>query len=288
MSARFTPKDIHPSIFLQIHDLQEKYMAGNVLNSESNHAISKHFLLWVAERRTGFSLWILSLAPVIAAAGFLPEGTLKGVKVVVALGAIFLWLGIGYLAYLKGKDVITWEELSALRPGLDLNEHQTLYVECLQYVEESKVLDESQKKSWRTVLYNALDQALVLTKLSDEMQTSSGTKNHSENLAEIDRIQSLSEGSTDPIAKSAYQDSLRMAKDRLSKWDSIAVQSERTEAHLELTKQTFLKTRDTLKSMSLQNQQTVQVDLEPLRANLSRVEADAYEIQRAIEELRQI
>ena len=105
---------------------------------------------------------------------------------------------------------------------------------------------------------------------------------------EIKRIETLLNQSADPIAKDAYGESLRLATDRLSKWDSIAVQAERTEAHLELTKQTFLKTRDTLKGMSLQNQQAVQIDLEPLRANLSRVETEAHEIQRAIEELRQI
>ena len=120
------------------------------------------------------------------------------------------------------------------------------------------------------------------------MLNSSGSKNHSENLTEITRIESLTERTSDPIAKEAYSESLRLAKDRLSKWDSMATQAERTEAHLELTKQTFLKTRDTLKGMSLQNQQAVQIDLEPLRANLSRVETEAHEIQRAIEELRQI
>ena len=98
----------------------------------------------------------------------------------------------------------------------------------------------------------------------------------------------VSSQSTDQVAKEAYDQSLEMAQDRMSKWDSFAVQAERTEAHMELTKQTFLKTRDTLKGLSLTQQEAVRVDLEPLRANLSRVQTDAHEIQRAIEELRQI
>ena len=263
-------------------------MNGTLTESTATQAATKHSSVWFAEYWKGMVAMGIGLAGVIAATAFASEYLGKPGKVLVFVTLMSIWAIIGMKAYERNKSLLTWQELEALRPALALNEPQILYIECLKNIEETKVLDASQKQSWRTVLYNALDQALNLTKLTSEMQTSSGSKNHSENLGEIDRIKGLIAQTTDPIAKEAYNESLQLATDRLSKWDSIAVQAERTEAHLELTKQTFLKTRDTLRGMNLQNQQTVQIDLEPLRANLSRVETEAHEIQRAIEELRQI
>ena len=289
MSARYTPKDIHPSIFEAVLTVTGAYMNGTLIDPKAVKAASKHSSVWFTEYWRGMFAVVLGILASVAATAFVAQLHLgKGVTVLTFMTLLAVSLFAGMKAYEKNKKLLTWDELEALRPALELTEQQTLYVECLQYVEESKVLDVSQKKSWRTVLYNALDHAIVLTKLSEEMQNSSGSKNHAENLTEITRIKSLTERTSDPIAKEAYSESLRLAKDRLSKWDSMASQAERTEAHLELTKQTFLKTRDTLKGMSLQNQQAVQIDLEPLRANLSRVETEAHEIQRAIEELRQI
>lgn len=263
-------------------------MNGTLTEATATQAATKHSTIWFAEYWKGMVAMGIGLAGVIATTAFSAEHLGKPGKVLVFVTLMSIWAIIGMKAYERNASLLTWQELEALRPALALNEPQTLYLECLKNIEETKVLDASQKKSWRTVLYNALDQALNLTNLTSEMQTSSGSKNHSENLAEINRIKGLIAQTTDPIAKEAYHESLQLATDRLSKWDSIAVQAERTEAHLELTKQTFLKTRDTLRSMNLQNQQSVQIDLEPLRANLSRVETEAHEIQRAIEELRQI
>ncbi|MEI7984310.1 MAG: hypothetical protein WCI55_01680 [Armatimonadota bacterium] len=287
MSARFTPKDIHPSIFEAVHDLTTTYMSG-AADQRTTAAGTKHSSVWFAEYWKGTMIWLLGLIPVIGGAAMAADYGGKTLRVLTFLILLSAWLAAGYVGYQKNKKLITWEELEALRPGLNLSEHQTLYLDCLQYVEESRVLDLEQKKSWRDALFNALDQALVLDKLSTDMKTSSGVENHGESLAEIDRLKSLSSQSTDEVAKDAYNQSLEMAQDRMSKWDSFAVQAERTEAHMELTKQTFLKTRDTLNGLSLTQQEAVRVDLEPLRANLSRVQTDAHEIQRAIEELRQI
>ncbi len=287
MSARFTPKDIHPSIFAAVHDLTTTYMSGTA-DQRTTAAGTKHSSVWFAEYWKGTMIWLLGLIPVIGGAAMAADLGGKTLRVLTFLILLSAWLAAGYVGYQKNKKLITWGELEALRPGLDLSEHQSLYLDCLRYVEESRVLDADQKKSWRDALFNALDQALVLNKLSADMKTSSGVENHSESLSEIDRLKSLSSQSTDEVAKDAYNQSLEMAQDRMSKWDSFAVQAERTEAHMELTKQTFLKTRDTLKGLSLTQQEAVRVDLEPLRANLSRVQTDAHEIQRAIEELRQI
>jgi hypothetical protein len=287
MSARFTPKDIHPSIFEAVHELTASYMSGTA-DQRTTLAGTKHSSVWFAEYWKGTMIWLLGLIPVIGGAAIAADTGGKALRVFTFLILLCLWLAAGYAGYQKNKKMLTWEELEALRPGLNLSEHQSLYLDCLKSIEESKVLDASQKKSWREGLFNALDQSMSLSKLSEEMRMPLGGKNHSDSLAEITRLKSLTAQTSDSIAKQAYEESLKMALDRLSKGDSLAVQSERTEAHLELTKQTFLKTRDTLTGMSLQQQHSIQVDLEPLRANLSRVQNEAHEIQRAIEELRQI
>lgn len=265
------------------------YMNGTLTDPKAVKAATNHSSVWFSEYWKGIFAVVLGIMASVAATAFVAQFHLgKGVTVLTFFVLLALSLYGGMKAYEKNKKLLTWEELDALRPALNLTEHQSLYVECLQYVEESRVLDAEQKQSWRTVLYNALDQAIVLTKLSDEMHHSSGSKNQSDNLSEISRLEAQRDRASDSVAKEAYGESLRLAKDRLSKWDSIASQAERAEAHLELTKQTFLKTRDTLKGMSLENQKAILIDLEPLRTNLSRVEMDAHEIQRAIEELRQI
>ena len=289
MGTRLTPKDIHPSIFEEVLGVTGAYMNGTLTDPKAVKAATNHSSVWFSEYWKGIFAVVLGILGAVAATAFVAQFHLgKGVTVLTFVTLLALSLFAGMKAYEKNKKLLTWEELDSLRPALNLTEHQTLYIECLQYVEESRALDAEQKKSWRSVLYNALDQAIVLTKLSGEMQHSSGSKNHSDNLSEISRLEGQMDRASDPVAKEAYAQSLRLAKDRLSKWDSIASQAERAEAHLELTKQTFLKTRDTLKGMSLENQKSILIDLDPLRSNLTRIEMDAHEIQRAIEELRQI
>jgi hypothetical protein len=288
MSARFTPKDIHPSIFKEVLAVTGGYMNGSLTDPNSVAAATKHTSVWFAEYWKGIILWICGVIPVLAGTAMLKESVGKPGSIMFFFLSLIIWFGIGYLGLQKNRGVLTWEEVEAVRPALHLNEHQSLYLDCLKHVEESRILDAAQKKSWREALYHALDQAMTLDALSKDMMHSSGGKNQAESMAEIERLDSLVKKSTDDVARQAYGESLQLAQDRMSKWDSIASQAERTEAHLELTKQTFLKTRDTLRSQSLQDQRTVQVDLEPLRANLSRVQTEAYEIQRAIEELKQI
>lgn len=288
MAKRFTDKDVHPSILEAVVELTSSYSSGTVTDPRLVKAASKHSQVWFGEYWKGFSLWLACIIPAIGIGLALPQGTPKAVKAMTIMSCIAIWLYSGYVALKRNQKVVTWEEIEAIRPGLDLTDHQSLYLDCLQSVEESKILDESQRATWRDALYHALDQALILQNLAEEMKNSAGGKNHVESLAEIDKLAELEAKTSDTIAKAAYTESLQMARDRLSKWDSIASQAERTEAHLELTRQTFLKTRDTLRGLSMTQQHTVHLDLEPLRANLSRVQSDAHEIQRALEELRQV
>lgn len=288
MSSRFTPNDIHPSIFEAVHALTSSYMNDQLKDEKRVAAATKHSGVWFAEYWKGCLLWFACLAPIVLGAAGTPDAWGKFAKVAFLVVSICAWLALGVYGYEKNKKLLTWEELDTLRPGLLLTEHQSLYIDCLQAVEESKVLDATQKKNWRDALYNALDQAIVLENLAEEMKQSAGGKNHATEISEVNRLEALVAKSSDPLARQAYEESLQMAKERMGKWDSVASQAERTEAHIELTRQTFMKTRDTLRGMRLQQQQTVHVDLEPLRANLNRVQTEAYEIQRALEELTQI
>ena len=287
MSARFTPKDIHPSIFEKVLAVTGGYMSGTT-NPKVLAVGGKHSQIWFAEYWRGMVLWMACFIGVIVGTSLMKEHFGKPAAVFFLLAGIASWMALGFWGLQRNRGLLTWQELEAVRPALELNENQTLYLDCLQYVEESTILDATHKKSWREALYRALDQAVTLEKLSADMTNSAGGKDHSESLAEIQRLESLAETSTDPAAKSAYHESALLARERMSRWDGVAAQAERTEAHMELTRQTFLKTRDTLKSLRLEHQRTVHVDLEPLRANLNKIQSDSYEIQRAIEELRQI
>ena len=67
----------------------------------------------------------------------------------------------------------------------------------------------------------------------------------------------------------------------------MAAQSERIEAQLELTRQTFLQTHESLSGLTIGAQQSIHISLDPLRANLSRVQSESESILKAIEELNQ-
>lgn len=288
MSARFTPKEIHPSVFEQVLTVTGGYTSGTATDPKILAAGRKHSQVWMAEYWKGIILWMLFFIAVVVTAVASKSMLGKPGTALILMGGILAWLAMGYFGLQRNRGLLTWEELDAVRPALDLTANQALYLDCLTYVEQSPILDADQRKTWREALYRALDQAVTLQKLSEEMKDSAGGKDHADSLAEIERLESLASQSTDSLAKKAYEESAQMARERMTRWDGVASQAERTEAHLELTRQTFLKTRDTLKSMSLEQQRTVHVDLEPLRQNLSRMQSDAYEIQRAIEELRQI
>ena len=288
MKRRLTAADIHPSIFEAIKLLSTTTLTGEngaTTSVYTSPAYAKWSSAWFKEYWLGCTLWFTSVIPLIAGALALRSEFSKGVSALVLILGTGLWLGAGFALYRRTQKQATWAEIDAVRPILNLTQSQVLYLDCVKAVLDSRVLEESQKQSWLASLNASLDQALELDKLYADMRESLGGSSVQEMEAERLRLQSRMDAADDPTSKEIFRQSLEMAADRLSRSDGMAAQIERAEAHLELTRQTFIKTRETLMGLEIGSKRSTQIDLEPLRANLARVQNEAFAIRSAIDEI---
>ena len=291
MKHRLTAAEIHPSIFVAIKEVASATLtdpSGGTLSVYSHPAYSKWTTAWFREYGVASLLWFLAVIPIIAGTIAVRSEFGKGAAAFTLTTGIALWLGAAFLLHRKTQSQATWAEIEAIRPILKISENQNLYLDCVKAVLDSKVLEESQKGSWLASLNASLDQALQLDKLHLEMQETIGASSVKELEEERVRIQQRMESATDPSSKEIFRESLEMAEDRLNRSDGMAGQVERAEAHLELTRQTFIKTRETLRGLEIGSRQSTQIDLEPLRANLARVQVEAHAIRSAIDEIAQL
>lgn len=290
MAKNYSKEDIHPSIFEAVDAANSHVMNGQTwADGSAQKAYSAYNSAWFAAHGKGFWLWMLGLVPTIGMIPFV-RNVLEVPKP--ASAAIFFvglatWIGLGIYGWEKTKKDITVRELETIVPALELSESQRLYINSVVAVLGSKLLDSDQKQSWLKALYQALDNALSLEKLHKDMRQVIGGSSHSELLSEVDSLRHKVSSAQDEMAKGTYAESLRLAEGRLSRSEGMAAQSERIEAQLELTRQTFLQTHESLSGLTVGAQHSIHVSLDPLRANLSRVQNESESILRAIEELNQ-
>ncbi len=287
---QYSKLDIHPSIFEAIDSINTQSMSGqSVSDGTFVKAYNAYNSAWFKVHWRGFSLWVAGLAPTIATIPILRNvlEVPKPASAAIFFVALAAWIGGGIWGWERTKRDITVDELSAILPALELSESQKLYLTSVVSVLYSKILDDTQKQSWLQALYQALDNALSLEKIHVDMRASIGGVSHQELLNEIAGLEAKVASAQDEMAKATYLESLELAKGRLNRSNGMAAQSERIEAQLELTRQTFLQTQESLSGLSIGSQQSAHVSLDPLRANLSRVQNESQSILRAIEELNQ-
>lgn len=287
----FSKQDIHPSIFEAIDEMNTQAMSSSLTTEgPTQRAYNAYNSAWFEVHWRGFSAWLLGLVPVIGTIPILRNvfDVSKPVSIGLMFAGLIAWVAAGIWGWERTKKDLTMKELNAIMPALNLSESQTLYLNSVIAVDASTLLDYDQKRSWLQALYQTLDNALSLEKLHDSIRASLGGSSHAELLKEIETLSQRAESAVDPLAKQTFQESLAMAQGRLARSHGMAAQSERIEAQLELTRQTFLQTHESLGSLSVGAQKSIHVSLDPLRANLSRVQAESHEILQAIEELNQM
>jgi hypothetical protein len=285
-SVRYTPEELHPAIFEKIRVLTSD-MAMGMKSSETYAGVyGKHLSVWMSEYGKYLVAWLAGI-PVIVASHSLSQPLGKGPSGFILISLFASWIALGVYLLMKNQKLATLTEIELLRPSLSLTEPESLYLDCFISVQKSNLLDATQKKSWSDALREALDRSIQLSKIHTDLTDLAGGKYAREFHAEEERLQNLIETSQDEVARRAYQESLELLLQRESRATGVVAQIERTEAHIELTRQTFLRTRETLIGLQVNQKQNVQIDLEPLRANLNRVHHDAKLIVDAIEELHQ-
>jgi hypothetical protein len=285
---RFTKDELHPVIFERMKDFAQSAYAAQGQTPEQQKIYFKHSGIWFKEYWKGLTIWLAGLPAMIALTSAAKESASKPVAAMTFITLLAIWVVAGVIGYSKSQGQASIEELEILRPGLKLSEIEGLYLDCFLAVQRCELLDIEQKKSWCAALKDAMERSLELERLEGELREMSGGKDAHEIDAEINRLQGLIDATEDAIAKQTYRESLEMVRSRSTKADGALVQIERTEAHLELTRQTFIRTKEMVKSLQISQRQPTPVDLDPLRANLERVQSDAKLIVNAIEELNQV
>jgi len=290
VAANYSKEDIHPSIFEAVDAANSHVMNGQTwADGSAQKAYSAYNSAWFQAHGKGFWLWMLGLVPTIGAIPFFRNvlEVPKPASAALFFAGLAVWIGLGVYGWEKTKQDITVRELETIVPALELSDSQKLYLNSVIAVLSSKLMDAEQKQSWLKALYQALDNALGLEKIHRDMRQMIGGASHTELLSEVDSLRAKVGTAQDQMAKATYAESLRLAEGRLSRSEGMAAQSERIEAQLELTRQTFLQTHESLSGLTVGAQHSIHVSLDPLRANLSRVQSESESILRAIEELNQ-
>jgi hypothetical protein len=284
---RFTKNELHPVIFERMKEFASSAYMTNGMTPEQYKVYNKHSGVWFKEYWRGLSLWVAGIPLGIGATALAKQYMTKGAAALVFFACLAIWCAVGAMGYAKTQGEATLGELEALRPGLKLSETEGLYLDCFIAVQKCELLDAEQRRAWCDALREAMNRSIQLQELEEELRQLSGGKGSHEVQEEIHRLEGLVASTEDSVAKQTYQESLEIVRARSTKAESALVQIERTEAHLELTRQTFIRTREMIRSLQVNQQQVTRVDLDPLRANLDRVQTDAKLIVDAIEELNQ-
>lgn len=290
MLEQYSREHIHPSIFEAIDRLNSAAMSGqNPAASSNTPAYNAYSSAWFQAHWKGFTLWAVGIIPTIATIPFFREvlQVPKPASAVIFFAGLAGWIASGIYGWERTKKDITTKELESIVNLLELTESQKQYLGSVIAVLSSKILNADQKKSWLKALYQALDNAVGLEKIHSDMRQAIGGSSHSELLSEVESLRTRMESAQDEQAKLTYAESLRLAEGRLTRSNGMAAQSERIEAQLELTRQTFLQTHESLSGLTVGAQHSIHVSLDPLRANLARVQGESESILRAIEELNQ-
>ncbi|MEI7576379.1 MAG: hypothetical protein WCK51_05760 [Armatimonadota bacterium] len=290
MLEQYSREHIHPSIFEAIDQLNSAAISGENPQASANmKAYNAYNSAWFSAHWKGFTAWMAGLVPTIATIPFLRNvlEVPKPASAALFFVGLSVWIGAGIYGWERTKKDVTIRELEAIIPALELTESQKQYLASVVAVLGSKILDSDQKQSWLKALYQALDNAVGLEKIHREMRQMIGGATHSELITEVESLRGRVGSAQDEQARLTYAESLRLAEGRLSRSEGMAAQSERIEAQLELTRQTFLQTHESLSGLTIGAQKSIHVSLDPLRANLSRVQNESESILRAIEELNQ-
>ena len=283
---RLTEKELHPSVFTAIHELTGAVGYGTNTDPAATKAYYKHSGIWFKEYWKGLTAYASFLPGIILATAWSSEFLNKPGRVGVFFGLLAIWIAAGVFLYQKNQKLVTLEELQALKDTLTLTPNQKLYLDCVTKVLGSTVLDESQKAEWLESLYQTIENSNRLESIRNH-EESQASRSESGLLQEVDKLETRIASTNDPIARQAYEQGLGMVQRRLGKQDSMATQLERSEAHLELIRQTLLDTSHTLTSLTtgVATKKLIELDTEGLRANLSRIQQDSDDILRAVEEL---
>ena len=278
---------MHGSILRAIRDVGSGKCTAESGSIYLTQAYQNWSAIWTKQHWAGLLGYSLALIPTVAIPLLLRPELGKPGAGFALLGTLSVWVTAMVLAYRRSLQSVTWEEVRAIRPALTLSQNQSLYLDCVDSVLSCRLLEESQKASWLASLSASLDQAIELEKLYAGMRESIGGATVRELEADCATIEQKLDKAQDAASREIYRQVLDLAQARLRGCDALSSQLERAEAHLELTRLTFIRTREMLVGLAMGAKRSTQIDLEPLRANLADVQQDANSIRAAIDELAQ-
>ncbi|MBS1702191.1 MAG: hypothetical protein JST12_11060 [Armatimonadetes bacterium] len=272
---------IHPSVVKQSQILRKRQGKGEPLAPEVQRAFSQFIGVWFKAHWAGCLLYMLSLAAGLYYIGTQLEWNLGP-------GFLLVWFIVGIVAQRTTLSTLTWDELEVLQPYLELSDLQLLYIDCHKVLIKANYLSPDQKEAWLKLLFDTLDEAAVLQELLSQMNDLVGREKSDEEARDLSRLYNLADTAIDPVTQKTYEESLRLARERIAQTEPLFVRKEQIKAHLELARQTLLASKSALTNLAIHGRDRSGSELDPLRENLEQLKGQSSELQLAVQELRQI
>lgn len=283
---RYTPKQLHPVIFKKIKKYSSQVMnSAGTIDPKVLEAMSGHSTVWIKEYWKGLVLWLLGMIPVFASVPLSKEILGKTSSVFVFFAMLILWGTVGAVLYSRNQELATLEELEQIRPVLSLSDYEALYLDNFIALQKCQWLDSSHKTEWCEALNASLDQAMRMEEVKRAILDKIGSQDAESLSHEVARLEGLRDQATDSIARATFEESIVLAKQRENRKEGVALQLQRIDANLELTRQTFLKTRDTFMQIDTSRPNQAEPSPLPLRQNLAKLQAESKIILDSVEEL---
>jgi hypothetical protein len=158
---------IHPSILSVVEDVRTGVMNGQLRDQKSIAAATMYCQIRAIEYSKVFAK-IGAGFLVLVIAGALAWSQLgRPVAIFVILVLLALWLVRSFRFYKSYDERLTWQELNSLKSALYLAPEQYAYLDCFQFIDESKAIPDDAKVEWAT-LFNAILDRSMSSKLSAE------------------------------------------------------------------------------------------------------------------------
>lgn len=188
--------------------------------------------------------------------------------------------------YRVNRRTVTVDELEALLPIIPVDPNLRLYAETLLDLYRQRVDATLRREAIQEM--NALiedDQSLGQARKRLEAAIARTDARSLE--AEIDQLQSKADGTTDAMARVAYEEALALARSRQESARRRQPLLDRIDAQQEVIRQTLLRLRADLGRSGEAGLHAPIVVAGGIRDILSRIRSQADEIERAVQELDQ-
>lgn len=197
--------------------------------------------------------------------------------------AAFILLGMLILRWVRvATDGALPQELKQLAATVPLSAGEQSYIQLVLVLTEANVLSEQAASDMLSQANILLDHLVRLDEYRQRLQEIVGSASE----IDLHRLQERLRETTDPVARSALQQSLQILGERLQQRKKMEMHLQRTAALQELILQMFGSLRESLIRLKMFPTQAEAIDVNALYQHLSEVQNETRAIEQALQELQ--